>query len=51
MDYDDSKRMKEKHKKYSKAMREASTVEGPANVLRKVKHKGKVLGKYNNLIY
>lgn len=51
MDYDDSEKMKEKHKKYSKAMKDASVVEGPADVLKKVKHRGKILGKYNSLIY
>jgi hypothetical protein len=32
-------------------MEKASIVEGPANVLSEVKHKGKILGKYNDLIY
>ncbi len=47
----DTKRMKKKYKAYSKAMEEASVVEGPADVLKKVKHKGKILGKYNSYIY
>jgi hypothetical protein len=51
MNYSNNKRMKKKAKAYSKAMRKASVVEGPSNVLEEVKHKGKVLGKYNDLIY
>lgn len=51
MDYKNEERMKKKLKAYDKAMREASVVEGPANVLGKNKHKGKILGKYNDLIY
>ena len=51
MDYKNEKEMKKKKKAYGKAMREASVVEGPADVLNSVKHKGKILGKYNALIY
>ena len=51
MDYKNTKRMKKKDKAYSEAMKEASVVEGPANVLGNVKHKGKILGEYNALIY
>lgn len=36
---------------YNKALKEASTVESPSNVKKNIKHKGKVLGKYNDLIY
>ncbi len=51
MDYKNTKNMKKKSKAYSEAMKEASIVRSPANVLKDVKHKGKILGKYNELIY
>ena len=47
----DKKRNETKAKAYSKAIKKASVVESPANVLEKIKHKGKILGKYNDLIY
>jgi len=46
-----NKRLKKKLKAYDEAMEEASVVEGPANILGRVRHKGKILGKYNALIY
>lgn len=51
MDNGNKKRIKKKHKAYSEAMESASVVEGPADVLKDVKHKGKILGKYNSYIY
>ena len=42
---------KKKQEAYNKAMREASVVRSPSNILGKRRKKAKVLGEYNQYIY